>query len=386
VTLGERATRAHHVFDAAQCWELALQNLPAPDVRRATALLGRARARQRLQRLAESLGDLDEALAIADALTDATAARELVVAILLERATTHDLKEDYAAAAASTAGARVRSSSTTDPVIALRLALAEGRARFRDGDLAGTSRILQRVIADAHAASADAYELGDILAVAELLLGPTLVDLGEIDAAAVVFADLVARCERSGDRFHLGAAYGNRAWLSFARGDIDGTQADLRLVIQIARESGQAHLERAATHNLAEDRLWQGSLDEALALVERSLAIVRAHEGAVWLDQLLLARIHAARDDRGALAPLLDTLAAIAPATTAPVLAVLRCVVDGAAREGWEVALAGLEPLTLDTRCELAHLALDRQMLTAATHAHVLELAKDHPIWSRRLH
>ena len=53
-------------------------------------------------------------------------------------------------------------------------------------------------------------------------------------------------------------------------------------------------MERAATYNLAEDRLWQGALDEASLLAGRSLALQRDQaEGVPTVDQLLVARIQA---------------------------------------------------------------------------------------------
>ena len=80
-------------------------------------------------------------------------------------------------------------------------------------------------------------------------------------------------------------------------------------MIQLARESGQAHLERVATHNLAEHRLWEGELDEALSWRAAAYALQsRAGEGTTRPDRLLLARVLAgAAMNETELAELLET-------------------------------------------------------------------------------
>src|SRR4029077_20652574 len=120
--------------------------------------------------------------------------------------------------------------------------------------------------------------------------GCALSDTRELDEADQVFSELIELCRERNDRFHLAAAYGNRAWLWTGRGEVHRTEEDLRSVIQLARESGQAHFERTATHNLAEHRLWENELDEALQLARRGLALQsQAGEGTTVPDRLLLA-------------------------------------------------------------------------------------------------
>ena len=98
---------------------------------------------------------------------------------------------------------------------------------------------------------------------------------------------MIPLCEAHDDRFHLGVAYANRSWLWSVQGETERCNEDLRTVIQLAREIGQAQVERIATYNLGEALLWQGSLDEALQLARRSEALQLGHgEGAAKLDQL----------------------------------------------------------------------------------------------------
>ena len=105
------------------------------------------------------------------------------------------------------------------------------------------------------------------------MLGCALSDLRELDEAEQVFAEMIEQCRANDDRYHLGAAYGNRAWLWSARGEVDRKQDDIRLLIQLPREAGQPQLQRASTQNLAEHRLWPNDLEEALQLARRGLAL-----------------------------------------------------------------------------------------------------------------
>jgi tetratricopeptide (TPR) repeat protein len=377
--LGELAHKDHRVLDADQAWQGAVRNLDARDAARVQALIGRARARTRLQRLGDALADLEEAATLAAELGDP--ALELVAT--LHRATALDIKEEYEEAERAAHSAAALLDRVPDrPDLRLGVELATGRTLFRAHKWAECADRLRRVLGSAR----DLGEI-EIQKIAGLLLGPALVELAKIDEAERVFSDLIEVCRAEHDNFHLGAAYGNRAWLSFARGDVEATAEDLRLVIQLAREGGQAHLERAATHNLAEDRLWQGSLDEALALARRSLAILRAHEGAQWLDQLLIARILAARSECGELR---DVLAALKtedlPESAVVTADVLACVADDASEATWAQRLESAAAIvSVDTRLELALLAVTHERFPAAMRDEVRELAMSHPIWSRRL-
>jgi hypothetical protein len=222
--------------------------------------------------------------------------------------------------------------------------------------------------------------------IAALLLGPMLSDLRELDEAERVFADLITACIARDDRFHLAIAYGNRAWLWSARGDLDRTEEDLRLVIQLARESGQAHNERVATHNLAEHRLWRSNLDDALQLARRGLALQSHAEGSTRPDRLLLARVLAARDERGELSEILETFAAEADLSEEErvTLEVLQAVATGDPA-AMASAIGGVtETIFLQLRLELGVLAARQGVLPPHLRQALIEVARADPLWASR--
>src|SRR5215813_5539721 len=116
----------------------------------------------------------------------------------------------------------------------------------------------------------------------------------------------------------------------------DVCSSDLTAV-QLARESGQVGTERLATHNLAEYLLWRGQLGEAVALARRGLSLQRGHgESATALDELLLARILAARGETAESRELLARLSAgDLSSEDCIVVELLRCYLDDAQADQW---------------------------------------------------
>ena len=376
-TLGARADREHRTIDADQAWQGVLRNVDARDGVRARALIGRARARYRLQRVTQALEDLDEARAIAIELGDVT----LEIEALLERATALDWGDDFPGSAAAAAEAKARFAGSPDRELGIEVRLAEARSLFRAQNLAEGVPALEAVHAEAKA-----HGRAEAETIAALLLTLGLVDLGRYADAERVFDELIPACIASGDRLHLGAAYANRSWLWSSRGDTARCAEDLRIVIQHAREIGQASLERIATYNLAESLLWTGELDEAQRLATRSRTIQRAHgEGADHFDVMLLARIVAARGDLAQLHALVEELAGteLSPSEQA-ILAVVACV-GRRDPEAWETALAAAAPLLgPETVLELGVLAMRDGGLVEARRAALRELAEPRPMWKRR--
>jgi hypothetical protein len=223
--------------------------------------------------------------------------------------------------------------------------------------------------------------------IAALLLGPMLSDLRELDEAERVFGEMIADCIVRGDRWHLAAAYGNRAWLWSARGEMDRTEDDLTAVIQLARESGQAHFERVAAHNLAEHRLWRAQLDTALDLARRGLSLQsQSAEGSTRPDRMLLARVLAARDELAELGEVLTTFEKeddLADEEKA-VLSILRAVAAGD-RAAIAAAVTGLDGVFTQMRLELATLAARRGALSPEVREGLIELAKTDPLWASRI-
>ena len=382
-TLGRQANREQRFLDADQAWSGALRHDEARDAGRAQALVGRAQARYRLQRMQDALVDLQEAVVIAEEVGDLP----LEIEALIEQGTVLDFIEGIAGnlerckAVAARARARLGDAAQKYRSLAIDLDLADARNLFREQKFAEGAPLLRRVIVDARALGQH-----ETAAIAALLLGPMLSDMRELDEAERVFAEMIDNCVARGDRWHLAAAYGNRAWLWSARGDIERTEEDLRLVIQLARESGQAHFERVAAHNLAEHRLWRGQLDDALQLARRGFALQsHAAEGSTRPDRMLLARVCAARGELADLAEVLatfereDDLGDDERAT----IRVLQAIASGD-RDALRAAVSGLDGVFAQMRLELGVLAAQRGALPADLRQALVELAKTDPVWASR--
>ncbi len=377
-TLGERAHREHRPLEALQAWQGAVRNLDVRDQQRARALLGRARALYRLQRVRNALEDLDAALAIARDLRDA----RLEVEVLLEQATALDWSDDYAGAAevAERVSARQYQAGIAD--LRPEIALARARVVYRQARFGEAIAQFDEVVVLARA-----EDRAETETIALLMLGVALAEDKQFDRAEVVFRELIALCEHLDDRFHLGVAYANRIILWTTLGQVERAEADLGTAMQLARETGHAALERIATHNLAELRLWLGALDEAVGLARRALSLQRGHgEGAIWFDQLLLARVLAARGELGEARGLLDDIARhdIGDDNRVIVGVLDSCLPPGSPQACGDWLARGDGLLGDDVRLELALLAHRHRALPPDKLAQVRALAQRNPIWSRR--
>jgi hypothetical protein len=383
-TLGTHALRDQRFLDADRAWSGTLRHDSTRSARRAQALIGRAQARYRLQRMHDALIDLEEAAAIAAELGDIP----LEVEALIEQGIVLDFIEgiagDFARSkeVAQRARARLGDHASAHPGLALDLDLADARTLFREQKFAEGAPILREVLAKARAMGRH-----ETATIAALCLGPMLSDLRELDEAEQVFGEMIADCVARGDRWHLAAAYGNRAWLWSARGEIDRTEDDLTAVIQLARESGQAHFERVAAHNLAEHKLWRAQLEDAINLARRGLALqTQAAEGSTRPDRMLLARVLAARDE---LAELADVLATFEKEDDLAdeeqvALSILRAIANGDLA-ALAAAVTGLDGVFAQMRLELAALASRRVALPPELRQGLIELAKADPLWTSRI-
>jgi tetratricopeptide (TPR) repeat protein len=307
--LGNRARAAHHSVDADQHYTAALAHVGDDVAVEARALGGRGKVRYRMQRIEEAIADLASACELAAALGD----RPRRVRWLLEQATALDWADRYLDSARLVAEACELSDQLDDPVLAARCVVALGRTRWREEKIGEAIELLDR--GAALAAEADDYETRVI---ALLLLPLALVFSGRRDEAAERFVEVIELCEARGDNFHLCAAYGNRMFLW--RNLPDLAVEDLRRANQLAREVGQAGAERVTTHNLAEILYWSGDDRESLALARRALALQRRLMAEpVADDSLLLARIHAARQEWRQVDELLGWIRThVAPESLAP--------------------------------------------------------------------
>ncbi|WP_437994415.1 protein kinase domain-containing protein [Sorangium sp. So ce145] len=358
--LAEEARRRHLYVDAERHYSAALAALsaaasaaaaPAPGiaVSRRAVLAGRGKVRYRIQRFDDAAADLRAARAIAEAEGDLPAVADL----LLEEATVLDWCDDYAGSQALVDRAAPLVERLGDAAQRARCEVAVGRAHFR-------CQRLEDAIARLGPAARDAGALGDHEGhvIALLLLAPALVYAGRLDEAEARFHEVVSRCERVGDRLHLGIALMNRVTLGLAREDPEGAQSDLRTAVALAREVGNAYLERGPAHNLAEMLYWSGELAEALPLAVRAFELQRRFFQATPVPDyaLLVARIHAARGELAEAARHLGWARAqcdlgAAPPVTRVLLRLCAQLTQGGGAEGeaWEALVAEARSAALNS-------------------------------------
>ena len=383
--LGERALAEYRAFDADIAWSGVLRQLSEPTAERARALLGRGKARYRMQRMMEAVSDLEQSVAIAEAIGN----NRIEVEALLVQAVAVDMmegmSEDFARAheLVARANARYVKAKARWPDIELELELAEAGKLFRKQQFETVIPVLRRLIR-----RAQAQHHHEIACDAALMLGCALADRRLVKEAERVFADLIADCTERGDQFHLTAAYVNRTWLWSATGDVEQTECDLEHVIQLAREGGLAFLERAATHNLAEHKLWLRQHDDAIILARRGLALQSTvAEGPTKLDQLLLARTLAGSGNWSELREVLATIMSTEGLTQQALiaLAILRTLADDDVKGLADAAAKLPEVAFIQLRLELGALAIARGAVTEPLRHQLLEAAEADPVWRRRI-
>lgn len=383
--LGDRALAEYRAFDADVAWSGALRQLGEPTVERARALLGRGRARYRMQRLKEAVSDLEQAVTLAAELGNI----RLEVEALLVQATAVDFMEGMSEDFVRTndfvlrAHTRYRDAQANWLDIELDLQLADARKLYRAQEFDTIIPLLRRL-----QRRAKARHNHDVATSAALVLGCALADRRLLEESERVFADVISDCSSRGDQFHLAAAYVNRAWLWSAIGDNVQIERELELVIQLTREGGLAFLERAATHNLAEHKLWHRQYDDAIRLARRSLALQSTvTEGPTMPDRLLLARTLAGcgrLDELGnVLAAMTSTDGLMQQALIA--LGVLRALASRD-RDALCAAAASLDQVPfVQLRLELGALAIARGAVEEPLRRQLEEVAKADPVWRLRI-
>ncbi|MCG8421150.1 MAG: protein kinase [Proteobacteria bacterium] len=288
IELGDHAASQHKHVDADEHYSAALQLTAVDDLRGKMRALGsRGQVRYHMQRNLDALDDLIAARRIAEELNDRHAQADL----LLAEATALDWTDDYMTSPQRVEEARSLVQQLDDTRLKTRYVMALGRSRFRQEKWDEAASLLR------HASTA-AAKLGDYEthATALLLLAPSLVMEDKHDEAAVRFDEVIDLCSRVGDRVHLAAAYCNRA--GAAQQPSPDVACDLERAVELAREIGHPFIERVASYNLAEYLFRSGDHAKALPLARRAKVLQeRFVPEPVVGDDLLLARIHAARGE-----------------------------------------------------------------------------------------
>lgn len=385
--LGDRARTRHRDVSADQHYTQALLAIASGDhERRLRALSGRGRVRYRIQRGREALQDLERAREHARALADDHALADL----LLEEAIALDWDWQFKLSSARVDAARPLVERSASEPLRAKYLCGVGRVHAREERLPEAIDALEQAQHLAEACGAD-----EVRIIALTMLAGVLGWLERPDEAMARFDELIALCEKTGDRFHLCAAYSNRGavWDSPARAARDLAQA-----IQLARELGQPVLERSAAHNLADLLYRQGQHDEALALARRSYDLQRFFPEPTHVDALLGARILAALEDFAGVAEMIEQardLAESLPLTHSEniILGMLQRLLDEQAgaphdREAWhrltdEARVQLPEEEFLDVlyvracAARRAHEARDLEEIMAE----VNRLVPAHPLW-----
>lgn len=264
--LAELARERHDWPQAALGYARALASLPADDDRRRlVAHRGHGAALYRMGRTPEAAADFERARALARRLGDA----EAEIDVLLEHATALDWSNDAPAAKARTeeAAAVAQQSGVSTRAVRVGLAVASGRALFREGRWVAAAQQLEMAVGEAEQAGPPAYEQ---LVIALLLLEVVLPNLGRVEDAALVSERAVALTRARGDKLNLASAINNRRNVRVARGELLAAIDDQREFMAIGREIGMLLAEYFAEYNIAELLYQAGEVEAASAHAVRA--------------------------------------------------------------------------------------------------------------------
>ncbi len=343
LALADAAAAVHREVEAERWYAAALLHL-GNQATRVRALVGRGRARWRLDRGPDALSDLAAARVLAEQLGDPVR----VASILLDEAMVLDWFFDFPGSAGRVARARPLVEANGDAALRARLLVATGRTYWRQERV---SEALE-LFAESVIQPLD----GETRLIALLLSGCALCCVGRLDEAEAAFTEAGHLADAMEDRLHRCVLHVNRFLLWAARDDSQRGADDLRRAVRLARELGHPGLERAATHNLAELLHLSRHEAEALPLAIRSFELQQRympHAGPE--DALLLGRIAVSMGDRETAARHLAWVEAHASvddrSPTFPVFhRALTLVQHGGTPDAWDAvvgdaAAAGMHPL-----------------------------------------
>jgi tetratricopeptide (TPR) repeat protein len=210
-----------------------------------------------------------------------------------------DWAVEHRAAARCVEAAAALVDDRAEPRLRANLAMSIARSHIRANREADAIAPLEQAIELAAPLGDDAYE---ILVVALLQSAPILATVGRHEEARRQFERVLALTEAAGDRLHHCAALANRLWRPFATPDLSSLRADHSRVLAIAAELGHFVIEFTGEVNFAGALYHLGHGDLALAHARRAVELERTRLGDAARPEaaLLLARILAARGDRGA--------------------------------------------------------------------------------------
>ena len=243
----------------------------------------------------------------------ATADPDRIADLFLDEATALDWAGDFAGAARLSDEAR-RAGGAPDALRDARLAMAEGRARWRAGAAAAAVEPLDRAVELAAGCGEDGYETW-VAALA--MLGFLLPGVGDLDRAETCLARALAGAEARRDQLHRAAVLNNRYVLWWMRGEVDLLAADLAEFTRIGRELGMPGNEYRGELNEAIHAQYLGRDADAAAHAARARALEERMPDLFPNPSaaLLLAQIAARRGLREEAAAWLAPVRAAEPAS-----------------------------------------------------------------------
>jgi tetratricopeptide (TPR) repeat protein len=292
--LAETAQSRHAYLDAEQLYSLAMEQTENPtgdgQGARMRALQGRGLMRYRLGRYSDAIADFASARSLADALSDETSKAE----ILLDEATALDWMDEYRASSERVELAA--SANTQTPLLNARLLMGKGRTAFRFNRVSEAAELLGQAAQAAAGLGVLGYET---LVISILLRGYILATLGRLEDSEQAFDQVIPLCRSHGDKLHWGAAVGNRVMLWTARNDRERLLADLKQLLDISRELGNARMEQQAHYYLGLYLMWLAEWDSAEEHAHHAVAIDERRLGEAMRAEslLLLARVLSLRGE-----------------------------------------------------------------------------------------
>ncbi|ATB42118.1 protein kinase [Cystobacter fuscus] len=269
--LADSARARHAYLEAESTYTRKLELLDEGDEwRRRLALRGRGLMRYRVGRYEDSLADFAEARKLAQRM----GAVGEEVGLLLDESMALDWMNDYGRSEARVVEARrlLLSAGLCSALLEARVWLGLGRAQLRKGHWEEARPLLEEAATRARGLGDAGYES---LVVSQLLLAAILPTLGHIDEAGRIFEEVIAACERRGDRLHLGSAINNRRNLWVAREDLQSALRDQERVMQLGRELGMVGWEYFAEYNMGELLYQAGDTQAALPHITRAIELER---------------------------------------------------------------------------------------------------------------
>ncbi len=296
LSLADRARARHAYLDAELLYSQAIEQMPsALDQRRMAACRGRGLMRYRLGRYEDACTDFGAARESAHRLGDLATEIE----VLLDEATALDWADEYRRSNELVEKAKALAPGPRTPLIDARLLLGLGRSAFRFSRDAEAAQLLEEAALAAEPLGDAGYET---LVISLLLNGYVLATLGRLAESEGAFDRVIPLCAERGDKLHLGAAVGNRFMLWTCRNDKERLIADLKQLLEIAREMGNGRMEQQAHFYLGVFQRWLHDFAEAEKHARRAVEIDQRRFGdaARPESQLLLARVLAAKGEHAA--------------------------------------------------------------------------------------